>query len=659
MSLSKFYAVVLAMLALTLSTSISRAEYNLIENPGFEQGDGNSVTPWQHTGSVERVTDEVFAGNYALKISASGDTSKIKSNWFEVPPHAQIDLSAWMKAQDVVDSGSYYKLRVSLTAYAADQETEIDTWDLVATEGSFDWKKIQGTILVPPETKYMQFSAQLSQTTGTFWIDDVNVRIVQAVPTVDMSSVEPPLILPQPWQIQTDQTTLPIQKVIVHAIATDHHVKAALRTLLNEQQITYQWIGEAEANRRGLFSLQIDELEQPDMLARLQQSFPTVQPSDLGSQGYFLAVDPGKIYLGANTEQGRFYGLQTLRQLFDPTQAAIYRAAIADYPLLTRRGIAAGKPWFRDSEEMFSRLAANKLNFVWVQGTFLEDRLWYNWRDPFTTEDERALRNLMGQAKRNFVDLYISIGPRGEDAATHTVYSSDQEIDLLFAKMTALHKMGLRNFGLSFDDLEHFEQDRLYGADVEFFNNNIGEAHVYFATRIYERLKRYDPNIHFMIVPMDYHQLSNRGDEDEAYLDALRHLPAGVELYTSVESPEDARLAIEITGRRHLVWDNLWANAYRDPAPDFVVPLNRPNDLNDQLIAGYTFMPLIPSLEGNARISWKTAADYAWAPARYSAGVSFQKAAIQYLESNAVTNALSSAAQSQALAANDVNTRQE
>jgi hypothetical protein len=48
-------------------------------------------------------------------------------------------------------------------------------------------------------------------------------------------------------------------------------------------------------------------------------------------------------------------------------------------------------------------------------------------------------------------------------------------------------------------------------------------------------------------------------------------------------------------------------------------------------IAGFTWLPKIPQCEDAAMISWRTVADFAWAPERYDPARSFQSAAARYL----------------------------
>jgi hypothetical protein len=627
---------------LALAQTNRETAENLIVNPGFEKARAGKPAGWSLLGDVAWVTDEVHSGERALRVRATGNTAKIKSNWFRVPEHAHVDVSAWMKAENIMDGGSYHKLRLAIYAYAEDRTTQIRSRDLVFTSGSFDWKKVQGSLIVPPGTVYMHVGVQMSNTHGTFWIDDVEVRVAQPVPAVELSAVQQPIVLPQPWRMRMTGAPLRFSQVEIDAIEVDERVHAALTGILDSAGITYSTHSQGAA-AAGAIRIIVGDHSHPILNAYFQNHLPYARWVELGNQGYFISVaveaEQPVIYLGANSEVGHFYGLQTLRQLIDIQEQVVHVVDIVDRPTLNRRGVVVGRQWFDEPATTFAHMRDLKLNFLWVQGNHVDRKFWYHWREAFTHAEKAEIRNYIKLAHSNFIDLYLAIGPRGWDESEPTTYSSEADIELVVDKMKELYNLGLRHFGLAYDDLQHFGQGELQGADRQRFNS-IGEAHVYFANEVYRRLLAAHPDIEFMVVPMIYHRLSNRGDTDDQYLRDMGKMAQGIELYTVVEYMEDAEFILKITNRPNMVWDNYWASFYRHPdiAPTFVAPLNRPQSLNNQNIAGYTFMPMIPTSADDANISWKTASDYAWAPERYNASHSFQLAAAQYLATAQASN---------------------
>lgn len=629
-------------LALTPAGRTLAQSENLIENPGFEQGQGDTVDVWGFYGDITWTDDEVHNGERAMRIAAADSSSSIQSSWFQAPAHARVEVSAWLKAENVINSGSYFKLRVTLQAFAEDKETRLRHWDLIALDGSFDWKRIESSVIVPPGVDYMRLSIQITESTGVFWVDDVDVRVAQTVPPVRELDLGAPVVIPQPWQLHTTGDELPLRRVGIVANDGDRRILQALTPILKQMDLPYVFVptgGAVDLYDTIIYAGDSDNAELNRIFA---DHFRNIAWSDLGDEGYFLSTWQARrktyIALGGNSEVARFYALQTLKQIINPERSSVAAVEIADRPSLALRGVPVGIQWFRQQDDLLDRMASFKLNFVWVQGSFLNEKFWFRWREPLTEDEKARIADFVQAAQQRFITPHIAIAPRGPDAGGYTTYSSDEEIDLVVDKMADLYTLGVRNFGLSFDDLVNFEQDVLYGDDIDFFNNDIGAAHVYFTEQVYSRLSDQHPDISFMLVPMTYDALSHRGDTDEAYLRTLGQLPDEIGIYSAIERTKGADAAIEFTNRPHMVWDNFWSSFYQsDPAPETVLPLERPMEFGAGLIRGYSFAPLIPDLEDAYLITWRTGADYAWAPERYDANASYQLAAAQHLTRDDVT----------------------
>lgn len=639
-------AILLLILVLSPADAVL-AEDNLIANPGFEEGSENEVADWASFGDVQWVTDEVHSGSRAMKVHAEGDSSVIKSSFFEVPVHARVEVSAWLKAQDVVSPGSYFKLRMTLYAYEADQTRKIKHWDLVSTVGSFEWKQVRASVIVPPDTKYMHLAVQLTKSSGTVWVDDVAVKIAQTMPDAPAASngSEMPIVIPQPWQMRSSKNTLTLGTIGILSNKTDNTLKEAISSYFKVQGLSFLFVSPNDPIASFKTILILGDESQPAVDERFRTLFEGLSWSDLGQEGYFLSVTPRTnndvtIYLAANSEQGKFYGLQTLKQLiFDNNQENnqgdkhIYVADIVDRPTLSRRGIPVGIQWYRQQPELFKRLGQLKLNFVWNQGTFQNQKFLYRWREPLTERESKTLQHYLILARKHFITPYIAIAPRGRNLSEATSYSSETDINLLVDKIVHLYDLGVRHVGLTFDDLGNSGQHVLVGEDVAFFNNNIGKAHYYFVEEVHKRLIAIHPDINLMVIPMIYHDLGSRGDTELSYLTTLAQLSPEIEMYSSAIYPEDALMTKDLTNRKPLIWDNFWATSYQThSAPEFIVPLDRSKRFDHSLVTGFTFLPLIPALEDASWLSWRTAADYAWAPERYDSDISFQLARSQYLK---------------------------
>jgi hypothetical protein len=628
---------------------------NLILNPGFESARWNAPAAWRLSEGAPgntfdwiasgRAGDEVHSGDRALRLNARRQSAPERSmdattNPFRVPPHARVEASVWLKAGDVAtqEDAGWYGLRVTLTARSA-SGVKIEHRDLMNEQGSFSWKKIQGGMIVPEGTALMDLSIKMTTCTGTVWIDDAEVRVVEELPVVDLEGLRPPVLIPHPWQSRIRGDQFELRSVSIMNQRPDPRLRDAVDSAF--AGIIHEFLTD-DGLPLGRYATHVilGDSADPTLAREFYLRFPDATWADLEEQGYFLAVVPraeqNQVYIGANSDIGRFYAVQTLQQLIKGR--SIHVADILDKPTVACRGIPMGLQWFEQRHgEALRRLTQLKLNFVWAQGSFLDDCLSTdNWRLDFTLAQRFALGRFIESYQKNFIDVWIALGPRGKNPPLQ--YSSAADIDTVVRKMDVLYALGLRHFGLRFDDLGNVGEDRLLvPQDVSAFNDDIGAAQVYFIYEVYSRLKSLHPDIKFMVVPMDYSQTGNHRGRTRggARLRQYRKLPAEIGIYSVAYYDEDIRAATCLTGRPTVaVVSNFYSEGIED-RHEYAVPFLSFIDWQDSAIrsriAGFTWLPKIPQREDAALISWRTVADFAWAPERYDPQRSFQLAAAQYL----------------------------
>lgn len=630
---------------------------NLVLNPGFETGRANAPVAWRMGNGApgntfewvrdQEADDNVHAGDRALKMNARRapapeGSMHLTSNPFSAPPHGRVEVSVWLRASDVVSRGdaAWYGLRVALTA-RDESGAALEHRDLMSEQGSFSWKKIQGGMIVPEGTVTMDLSIKLTTCTGTVWVDEADVRVVEELPVVDLTGIRNPVLIPRPWQSRLNGAQFNLRTVVITNEGADPRIREAADSLFTDLGVLHSFAnGNPVRPDESATQLLLGDGTNSTLARELTLRFPGTAWSDLEDQGYFLAtvkgVNQNQIYLAANTAAGLFYGLQTLRQLVK--EQGVYVADILDKPTVACRGIPMGLQWFQErSGAALQRLTQLKFNFVWVQGSMLDDCLNTDrWRQDFTEAQKTALQQFLELYRRNFIEVWIALGPRGKSPPLQ--YSSDADIDTLVRKMDALYTLGLRNFGLRFDDLENIGEDRLLvAADVDYFKGDIGLAQVYFIQAVYHRLKALHPDVKFMVVPMDYSQTGNYGDRTTSGLRLQQYhkLPPEIGIYSVSYYDEDILAATSLTGRSNVaVVSNFYAEGIED-RNEYAVPylnfIGWQNAAVRGRIAGFTWMPKIPQREDAALISWRTAADFAWAPERYEPNGSFQTAAAKYL----------------------------
>ncbi len=633
---------------------------NLIANPGFEELGGNAVADWRMAEGADgnrfdwvrsdESSADVHSGARSLRLNAIRAPAPERSmdatsSPFRAPPQSRVEVSVWLKASEIVAPAgvSWYGLRVTLTARDAFGD-KIEHRDIMNERGSFGWRKIQGGMIVPPGTATMDLSIKMTTCTGTVWIDDAEVCVAEEVPDVNLAGVPDPVLIPRPWQSRLNGASVPLGRVSLVALREDPRVREAVDSFFTGIGVVHEWAASNDLPaRRNTTQLILGNSLNSAVAREFVARFPGLAWPDLEEQGYFLAVVAGeyptRIYLGANSPVGRFYALQTLKQLVK--NRYVYPAEILDKPTVACRGIPMGVQWFEQRNgEALRRLTQLKFNFVWVQGTFLNNYLdTDNWRLDFKDSQKQILREFLELYRKNFIDVWIALGPRGKNPPLQ--HSSDEDIDTAVRKMDVLYTLGLRNFGLRFDDLRNVGENRLLvRADIKVFHDDIGAAQVYFIREVYTRLLALHPDIKFMVVPMDYSQTGNHADGTSASLrlQQFQKLPPEIGLYAVSYYDEDVLTAVALTGRPTVaVVSNLYSEGIENRSEYAIPYLNSIGWQNSAVrtkIAGFTWLPKIPQNEDTALISWRTTADFSWAPERYDPHRSFQFAAAKYLDAS-------------------------
>ncbi len=633
---------------------------NLISNPGFEERQGNTAADWRLAEGADGnrfdwvrsdgSDADVHSGERSLRMNAvrapaAERSMDATSSPFRVPSDSRVEVSVWLKASEVVAPGgvNWYGLRVTLTARDAFGD-KIEHRDILNERGSFGWKKIQGGMIVPAGTATMDLSIKMTTCTGTVWIDDAEVRMAEELPDVNLAGVPNPVLIPRPWQSRLNGDPVPLGRVSIVALREDPRVREAADSFFTSIGVLHEFAASNDpAPGRNTTRLILGNSLNSALAREFSARFPDFAWRDLEEQGYFLAVvageRPTRIYLGANSPVGRFYALQTLKQLI--TNRCVYPAEILDKPTVACRGIPMGVQWFEQRNgEALRRLTQLKFNFVWVQGTFLDNYLdTDNWRLDFKDSQKKILQEFIELYRKNFIDVWIALGPRGKNPPVQ--HSSDEDINTAVRKMDVLYSLGLRNFGLRFDDLRNVGENRLLvRADIKVFHDDIGAAQVHFIREVYTRLLALHPDIKFMVVPMDYSQTGNHADGTSASLRLrqFQKLPPEIGLYAVSYYDEDVLAAVSLTGRPTVaVVSNFYAEGVENRS-EYVIPymnsIGWQNSAVRTKIAGFTWLPKIPQNEDAALISWRTTADFSWAPERYDPHRSFQCAAAKYLDAS-------------------------
>ena len=158
-------------------------------------------------------------------------------------------------------------------------------------------------------------------------------------------------------------------------------------------------------------------------------------PEKARAEGYELAILPGGITVHAETEQGLFYGMMTLEQVFLGAEATgvteLPCALIVDWPALAMRGFSEdyGRdqlPTVEEHKRSIRNLARFKINtYLW----FIEpDHFVYAFDPEISTEYDRftfdEIRELVAYAKRYYMEIIPTVELLGhmEQTLRHEKY---------------------------------------------------------------------------------------------------------------------------------------------------------------------------------------------------------------------------------------------
>lgn len=165
-------------------------------------------------------------------------------------------------------------------------------------------------------------------------------------------------------------------------------------------------------------------------------------------EGYYLNITDKGATIAANTNEGLFYGVQTL--LASVAEGKLECCTITDWPDVDFRGTVEGfygTPWSHKARlsqiEFYGR---NKMN-VYIYGPKDDPYHRDHWRTPYPAEEAKRIQELNECAKQNGVNFCWAIHP-GVD-----IKWTDEDRDALIKKFQDMYDLGIRSFAVFFDDI--------------------------------------------------------------------------------------------------------------------------------------------------------------------------------------------------------------
>ncbi len=228
-----------------------------------------------------------------------------------------------------------------------------------------------------------------------------------------------------------------------------------------------------------------------------------------------------------------------------------------DYPDFKIRGIIEGyygPPWDDASRlKMLDFLVDCKFN-AYFYGPKDDAYHRERWRDFYDTDSLKNLKLMVEQSAERALDFWYTLGP-----GLSMKYSSKLDFKDLLNKFFQLAELGIRHFGLLFDDipeeLQHTEDQELF--------SDLPEAHISISNRIYKELTSLYSDLKFVVCPTQYHgkgneyYISRLGDGLDPRIEIFW---TGPEICSRTLSLNDTSLLSRQIHRPVLFWDNYPVN---------------------------------------------------------------------------------------------------
>ncbi|MCJ8013752.1 beta-N-acetylglucosaminidase domain-containing protein [Paenibacillus sp. KQZ6P-2] len=172
-------------------------------------------------------------------------------------------------------------------------------------------------------------------------------------------------------------------------------------------------------------------------------------------EGYSLSVDGrsnGLIVIAGSDSDGIHYGVVTLSHMLKQSQSGTLKTCrIEDYPEILYRGYIEGfygYPWsHEDRMDLMVFGGEQKLN-TYIYAPKDDPYHRKNWRDLYPDDKAKEIAELAATGHANNLNFVWTIHP-GESIDL----SSEEDLQSAFKKLEQLYSLGVRQFGVLFDDL--------------------------------------------------------------------------------------------------------------------------------------------------------------------------------------------------------------
>ena len=174
-------------------------------------------------------------------------------------------------------------------------------------------------------------------------------------------------------------------------------------------------------------------------------------------QGYVLKTsndenEKGEVTIIGADEDGAYYGVVSLIQMMEhKTDAGFAEAEVVDYPTIKLRGYVEGfygYPWSWDGRLKLMQDSSKYKANTYIYAPKDDPYHRAQWRELYPEDQLKELQKLAQEGKKDNMSFCWSVHP-GDGFN----YYTDDDYNALIRKFEQLYDAGVRQFGISYDDL--------------------------------------------------------------------------------------------------------------------------------------------------------------------------------------------------------------
>lgn len=430
---------------------------------------------------------------------------------------------------------------------------------------------------------------------GIFFNDSIIIRTeAKETETVERNSKSEYQIYPVPQSIKYGEKALSLKGKVNVVVPADmsNYVKEYVKKILNQYHINFII---SDKTNNSVLNLYLSTVGKTD---DLNNYFNTVNynhgiSTDV-EEGYVLSVNSDKNIIGilGNNESGVFNGLSTFSQMLDSSSDNLKDVTIEDSANAKFRGVVEGfygEYTHEERMDLIQFMGPLKMN-TYIYGAKFDDYHNDKWREPYPDTQLKELKELVETGKENNIEVVWTAHVGG-----HIEMGDDSDYQALVAKFDQLYSIGVRQFGLFYDDA-WTDNTHL----VEFIN------------RLYnEYLSKKGDVKDLIFCPQSY----NYRDADEEYLKELANFHESVQIMWTGDSvisevtPSMMKWIENIIQRPAYIW---WNYPVNDLSMEDQLLVGETVGLSNDIerINGLVSNPLLQ--EQSSKFSLFSIADYSW-----------------------------------------------